>query len=96
MTYVRHYGMTAKPSVGGDLEMALISLRGVVAALPGSVGVILMRDRADADRFVFIERWTDAGAWKAAGAAIPAEVMGQVKDALGAAPESRELHEVEA
>ncbi len=96
MTFVRHYVMRAKPAGGDALVSALTALQAAVAALPGSLGVALMRDQADAERFVFIERWTGPDAWQAAAPALPADVMTQVKDALGAPPEGTGLDELAA
>lgn len=96
MTYVRHYVMRAKPDGADAMTAALTALQSAVVALPGSLGVALMQDQDEPERFVFVERWTDQAAHKAAGASLPGDVMAQVKDALGAPPEGSSLDELVA
>ena len=86
MTIARFYRMQAKPDGGDALNAVLAALADAVRALPGSEGVELMRDTADGERFVFIEKWTSIEAHKAAAAGLPKPTLTAVMEALAGAP----------
>lgn len=86
MTFVRHYTMQARDGAGDELANALSALERAVRMLPGSLGVDLLRDIDDSDRYLFIERWTNRETHAAAGAQLPAEVMAAIKPWLSSAP----------
>ncbi len=86
MAVVRHYLMQAAEGQGAGLSAALLALAQEVRALPGCSGVECLIDVADADRFVFIERWDSVEAHKAAGAHLPKSAMAPVMAALADRP----------
>ncbi len=86
MGVVRHYLMQAVKGQGEVLSAALTALAQHVRALPGCGGVECLVDTADADRFIFIERWDSVEAHKAAGALLPKAIMTPVMSALADRP----------
>lgn len=88
MTVARHYVMRAADGKAEALEQALRNLADTVRTIPGSLGVELLRDQADASRFFFIERWESVEAHKDGGKSLPKEAMAPVGAALAGAPEA--------
>jgi quinol monooxygenase YgiN len=86
MAVVRHYLLRAAEGRSAALSAALLALAQEVRALPGCSGVECLIDTADADRFVFIERWDSVEAHKAAGALLPKAAMAPVMAALADRP----------
>lgn len=91
MPIARHYEMHATPGKADALAAALKALAGGVTVLPGCLGVELMQDQADADRFIFIETWESVAAHKGAGAQPPKALMAPVMAALARPPVSAYL-----
>ena len=87
MSFVQSYQMTARDGSGPALEQALHDLGATLDQISGSLGTMVLRDRADAGKFSFLEFWTSDQARDAAGAHLPKDVMGRIKDALGAPPQ---------
>lgn len=91
MSFVKHYVMTSRPDGAEDLQQALNELRNAVEQFPGSLGVDLLQDLDQPERFVFIERWDDQASHASAGKQLPGEIMSAIKAALGSAPQSMGL-----
>jgi quinol monooxygenase YgiN len=78
MTLVHTYRMTARKEREPALAEALTALSEAVKAIPGSNGALVLRDRRERGRFLFLELWQDEQSRKAAGAKLPKEVMGAI------------------
>lgn len=91
MTVARHYVMHAKAGMEDGLETALRNLIEAVRPLPGCEGVELMRDIENTARFVFIERWADVAAHKAAGPLLDKALFAPMMAAVEGRPESAYL-----
>ncbi len=91
MSFIKHYTMTAKPGQDTALATALRALREQILPLAGCEGVLLLRDTGAPARFVFIERWHDADAHKAGGAALGKAAFGPVMAALAEPPDTSSL-----
>lgn len=87
MSFVQSYLMTARDVSEAALEQALHDLGAALSQIAGSLGAMVLRSRADARSFSFLEFWVDDQARDAAGLHLPNEVMGRIKDALGAPPQ---------
>jgi quinol monooxygenase YgiN len=83
MALVHSYQMTARPGSEGALADALAALAAAVNGLAGSQGAMVLRDRKEAHRFLFLEFWDGEEARKAAGSQLPKEIMGRIMAALG-------------
>ena len=88
--------MTAKSTEGDGLAAALDTLAEAVRSLPGCKGVDLLRDIADADRFMFIEKWQSVEAHKTAGALLSRGALAPVMAALAQSPEAGYLEYLNA
>ena len=91
MTIARHYVMHAKDAMGPALESALHAVADAVRPLPGCEGVEMLRDLANERRFIFIERWADVDAHKAAGSMLDKSLFAPMMAALDGPPESAYL-----
>lgn len=91
----RHYMMNAKAGDGDELRAALAILADAVRPLPGCDGVEALRDIADPDRFVFIERWQTVEAHRSAGALLPKDTLAPVMAVLACRPEGGYLEYLE-
>lgn len=91
MPIARHYVMQAAEGQADALGDALVALADGVNALPGCLGVDMLRDQADANRFVFIETWESVDAHKGAGAQLPKALMAPVMAALARRPDGAYL-----
>jgi quinol monooxygenase YgiN len=91
MTVARHYVMHAKDADGAALDSALRAIADAVRPRPGCEGVEMLRDLANERRFIFIERWTDVDAHKAAGALLDKSVIKAMMAALDGPPEGAYL-----
>ena len=91
----KHYVMVAKAGMGDDLRAALVALADAVRRLPGCKGVELLHDLANAERFVFVEKWESVAAHKSAGALLSKEALAPVMAAIAQRPEDAYLEYLE-
>lgn len=91
MTIARHYVMHAKEGMEAALEAALHVVIDAVRPLPGSEGVELLRDIERGGRFMFIEKWVDVDAHKAAGKMLDKSVFAPMIAAMDGPPEGAYL-----
>ena len=91
MTVARHYVMLAKEGSEAALDRALRAVADAVRPLPGCEGVEMLRDLSNGRRFVFIERWADVEAHKAAGRLLDKSVIAPMMAALDGPPEGSYL-----
>jgi quinol monooxygenase YgiN len=75
--------MIARPGSESALAQALGALAEAVKEIAGSQGAIVLQDRKEAQKFLFLELWDSEDSRKAAGSQLPKEVMGQIMAALG-------------
>lgn len=87
VTILRHYLMTAGDGREGELRKVLQDLANKVRPLPGCEGVELYQDPDAETRFIFLERWTSAGAHRDAGKSLGRDVFAPVMAALAKPPE---------
>jgi quinol monooxygenase YgiN len=83
MALVHSYTMIAKPGSEGALSEALEALAAAVKGIAGSQGAMVLQDRKEAQKFLFLEFWDGEDSRKAAGSQLPKEVMGKIMAALG-------------
>jgi len=83
MTLVHTYDLTSHPGQEDALGGALDELSQAVKSIPGSQGAMVLRDRKDTNRFLFLEFWEDEASRKAAGSQLPKDVMGKIMGAVG-------------
>ena len=83
MALVHSYQMTAKAGSEGALGSALEALAGAVKGISGSQGAMVLQDRKEAQKFLFLEFWDSEDSRKAAGSQLPKEVLGQIMAAIG-------------
>jgi heme-degrading monooxygenase HmoA len=83
MALVHSYQMTARAGGEGALAEALAALAEAVKGIAGSQGAMVLRDRKEAQKFLFLEFWDGEESRKAAGSQLPKEVMGRIMAALG-------------
>lgn len=75
MAIAHSYDMTAKAGSEEALGNALKALSDAVKGIAGSQGAMVMQDRKEPQRFLFVELWEDDASRKAAGSQLPKEVM---------------------
>lgn len=83
MAIVHSYTMTAREGREDDLAQALEALAEAVKTIAGTQGAMVLRDRKEPARFLFLEFWDSEDSRKAAGAQLPKDVMAQVMAAQG-------------
>jgi heme-degrading monooxygenase HmoA len=83
MALVHSYAMTARAGSEDALGQALDALSEAVKTIAGSQGAMVLRDRKEAQKFLFLEFWDSEESRKAAGSQLPKEVMGAIIGALG-------------
>jgi quinol monooxygenase YgiN len=88
MTIARVYQMVAADGKEQALLDALVALERVVRPLDGCLGVELLRDSQQPNKFLFVEKWRTVEAHKAAGPLLPRASFGPVMAALAKPPES--------
>jgi quinol monooxygenase YgiN len=93
MTFARVYQMIAADGKEQAVD-ALIALERVVRPLDGCLGVELLRDSMQSNKFLFVEKWRTVEAHKAAGASLPRASFGPVMEAVARPPESSYLEYV--
>jgi quinol monooxygenase YgiN len=91
MDVVRWYRMEAAEGQAEALREALMTFAQAVKALPGCLGIELLRDVDSSDCFVFIERWNSVNAHKEASHLLSKESLNPVMEALKAKPISAVL-----
>ncbi len=91
MAFIRHYVMRSAPENADILGQLLAKLRALVAAMPGSLRVDLMRATAEPGCFFFIEHWGSKADQIAAGSALPPGIMASLKPLLIAPPAGSDL-----
>ena len=62
---------------------ALTALAEATKTIAGSQGAMVLHDRKEAQRFLFLEFWDSAESRKAAGAQLPKDVMARIMAAAG-------------
>lgn len=83
MALVHSYDLTARQGSEEALGQALEALGEAVKSIAGSQGAMVLRDRKEANRFLFLEFWDDEASRKAAGSQLPKDVMGALMAAVG-------------
>lgn len=83
MALVHSYVMTARDGSENALAEALAALGQAVQGIAGSQGAMVLRDRKEAQKFLFLEFWDNEDSRKAAGPQLPKEVMGRIMAAVG-------------
>lgn len=83
MALVHSYQMVARTGSEDALAGALGALAEAVKDITGSQGAMVLQDRKEAQKFLFLEFWDDEASRKAAGSQLPKEVMGRIMAALG-------------
>lgn len=82
MALVHSYDLTAANGREDTLGSALEALAEAVKGISGSQGAMVLRDRKETNRFLFLEFWDTEDSRKAAGSQLPKEVMGQIMGAV--------------
>ncbi|MCW1429119.1 antibiotic biosynthesis monooxygenase [Novosphingobium sp. JCM 18896] len=83
MALVHSYQMIARAGSERALGAALEALGEAARAVAGSQGAMVLQDRKEPQKFLFLEFWDSEESRKAAGSQLPKEVMGQIMAALG-------------
>lgn len=87
MTIARTYIMIAKDGCEAEMKETVVALAAALKGIAGFDGVEALQDRKNPKRFIFVEKWADEDAQKAAGAHLPKEVMGRLMAAIDGAPD---------
>lgn len=82
MALVHSYDLTAGNGREDALGAALEALAEAVKSIAGSQGAMVLRDRKETSRFLFLEFWDNEESRKAAGSQLPKDVMGQIMGAV--------------
>ncbi len=91
MTVARHYLMHAREGMDATLETVLIDIAKAVHPLAGCEGVEMLRDIGNERRFVFIEKWADVDAHKAASSSLDKSIVARLTAALDGPPDGAYL-----
>jgi quinol monooxygenase YgiN len=83
MALVHSYQMIAKQGSESALSEALEALATAVKAIAGSQGAMVLQDRKEAQKFLFLEFWENEESRKAAGSQLPRDVMGRIMASIG-------------
>jgi quinol monooxygenase YgiN len=83
MGLAHSYVMTARAGSEDALGAALEALGEAVKHIAGSQGAMVLRDRKEPGKFLFLEFWDDAASRAAAGSQLPKDVMGRIMGAVG-------------
>lgn len=83
MAIVHSYDMTARDGQEAALGEALTALAEATKTIAGSQGAMVLHDRKEAQRFLFLEFWDSPESRKAAGAQLPKDVMARIMAAAG-------------
>lgn len=87
----RQYIMLAKPGEAAALRAALVTLAANIQQMEGCLGIDLLRDAGQPERFVFIERWASIDAHQTGGKQLQKAVFARVMAALIGPPEAHYL-----
>ena len=82
MALVHSYALTAREGSGDAMQEAFEALAEAVKTIAGSKGAMVLRDRKDPLKFLFLEFWTDEASRNAAGPQLPKAVMGRLMAAV--------------
>lgn len=85
--FIKHYVLRATEGAVSALRAELGHLSQRIAERDGVVGVDLLQDEADANRFIFIERWQSAAVYAEGSQLLDKAVFKAVFAHLGAPPE---------
>jgi len=91
MTIARQYVMVAKLGEADRLRSALVTLAASIQQVEGCLGVDLLRDAGQSERFVIIERWASIDAHENGGKQLAKEVFAPVMAAVVGPPEAHNL-----
>jgi len=80
---VHSYQMIARVGSEDALAAALEALAEAVEGIAGSQGAMVLQDRKEAQKFLFLEFWDGDESRKAAGSQLPKDVMGRIMAAMG-------------
>lgn len=80
---VHSYQMIAREGSEDALGAALGDLAEAVKGIAGSQGAMVLQDRKEAQKFLFLEFWDGEEARKAAGSQLPKDVMGRIMAVMG-------------
>jgi quinol monooxygenase YgiN len=83
MALVHSYDLTARPGSEEALGQALEALGEAARKIAGSQGAMVLRDRKETNRYLFLEFWEDEASRKAAGSQLPKDVMNALMAAVG-------------
>jgi quinol monooxygenase YgiN len=83
MSLVHSYRMQARPGAEDDLGEALEALAEAVRSIAGSQGAMVLQDRKDSQKFLFLEYWDSEASRNAAGSQLPKDVMGRIMASQG-------------
>jgi heme-degrading monooxygenase HmoA len=83
MALVHSYQMIARAGSEAALAQALESLAVSVKSIACSEGAMVLQDRKEPQKFLFLEFWDTEDSRKAAGSQLPKDVMGAIMAALG-------------
>ena len=82
MALVHSYLMTAKAGSEEALGETLAKLTDALKGVAGSQGAMVLRDRKEPQKFLFLEFWDKEESRKAAGSQLPKDVMGALMGTL--------------
>ena len=83
MAIVHSYVMTARAGSEAAREQALRDLAAATREIAGSEGAIVLQDRKEPGKFMFLEMWDSIESRGAAGAQLPKEVMTRLMGTVG-------------
>jgi quinol monooxygenase YgiN len=83
MALVHSYTMIARAGSEAALADALQALAEAVKTIAGSQGAMVLCDRKEPQKFLFLEFWDNDESRGKAGSQLPKEVMGRIMAALG-------------
>jgi quinol monooxygenase YgiN len=80
---VHSYQMIARVGSEDALAAALEALAEAVKGIAGSQGAMVLQDRKEAQKFLFLEFWDGEESRKAAGSQLPKDVMARIMAVMG-------------
>ncbi|MFA7603797.1 MAG: antibiotic biosynthesis monooxygenase [Novosphingobium sp.] len=83
MALAHSYQMIAREGSEAALASALEALAAAAKEIAGSQGTMLLQDRKEPRKFLFLEFWDSDESRKAAGPQLPKDVMARIMAALG-------------
>jgi len=82
MAIVHTYSLTSAEGRADALKAALEDLATAARAIAGSQGAMVLNDRKEPNRFLFLEFWDGEESRKGAVAQLPKDVMGRIMAAV--------------